>query len=265
VAGENGEMAVVARNLGVQYDLRLTPDRTLRRTAVELIRHGWNANHARFWALRDVNLDLSGGETIGVVGPNGSGKSTLLLLIAGILRPDSGFVRSFGQTPTLLTLQAGFESDLNGRQNIYLNAAYLGFSRAETAQRMPEIVEFSELGAFIDAPVRQYSAGMRVRLAFSIVVHTQPHILLLDEVLAVGDVAFQRKSQRKIMELMGQASAIIVVSHNVGFINETCTRAIWLDEGRVRMVGAPADVTDAYLREAQRRKDAVRVVETQGE
>jgi ABC-type polysaccharide/polyol phosphate transport system ATPase subunit len=241
---QDERFAITARDVGVQYDLRLTPDRTLRRTAGDIVRRR-NGADLKFWALRDVSFDVKRGEIVGVVGPNGSGKSTLLLTIAGILRPDRGVVYTAGGS-TLLTLGAGFEPDLTGRQNVLLNAAYLGFTRAKTRERMREIVAFAELGDFIDAPLRTYSTGMRARLAFSVAAHVEPEILLLDEVLGVGDAAFHRKSTAKLRELMKQARAIIVVTHNLSFVAEVCTSALWLEEGRVIEYGQGGSVAARY-------------------
>jgi ABC-type polysaccharide/polyol phosphate transport system ATPase subunit len=239
--------AITARDVGIQYDLRLTPDRTLRRTAGEILRRRTNGGTTKFWALRDVNFDVRPGEVLGVIGPNGSGKSTLLLTTAGILRPDRGIVYTTAGAPTLLTLGAGFEADLTGRQNIFLNAAYLGFSRRETRARVDAILEFAELGVFGDAPLRTYSAGMKARLGFSIAAHAEPEILLLDEILGVGDQAFHRKSRQKIKELMAAATAIVVVTHDVAFLREMSTRVLWLEGGRVRAFGGAEDVVSAYL------------------
>jgi teichoic acid transport system ATP-binding protein len=242
----HGTYAITARDVGVKYDLRLTPERTLRRTAAEFLRRGRDGGRSAFWALRNVSFDVRAGEIVGVIGRNGSGKTTLLLAIAGILRPDEGVIYTTTGAPTLLTLGAGFEGDLTGRQNILLNAAYLGFSREKTRQRMDEIVEFAELGEFIDAPLRTYSSGMRTRLAFAIAVHVEPQLLLLDEVLGVGDAAFNRKSTSKLKELIQRAGAIVVVTHNLTFIKKTCTTALWLHEGQIVAQGDPDVITARY-------------------
>jgi ABC-type polysaccharide/polyol phosphate transport system ATPase subunit len=245
---------ITAREIGVQYDLRLTPDRTLRRTVGDFARRPKGAD-TKFWALRDVGFDVAGGEIVGVIGPNGAGKSTLLLAIAGILRPQRGVIYT-ATGSTLLTLGAGFEPDLTGRQNILLNAAYLGFSRAKIREQMREIIEFTELGDFIDAPLRTYSTGMRTRLAFSVAVHVEPEIVLLDEVLGVGDAAFQKKSTAKIRRLMAQARAIMVVTHNLTFVREVCTSALWLEDGCVVEYGDSRLVAAHYESAANARAAA---------
>jgi ABC-type polysaccharide/polyol phosphate transport system ATPase subunit len=240
--------AVTARDVGVEYDVRLTPERTLRRSVAEAIRRAGDRRVKRFWALRDVSFDLEPGQILGVIGANGSGKSTLLLALAGILRPDRGVIYTTASAPTLLTLGAGFEPDLTGRQNILLNGSYLGLSRGQMRENLPEIVAFADIGDFIDAPVKTYSTGMRARLAFSIAVHVEPELLLLDEVLGVGDAAFHRKSSARLKQLMERAKAIVVVTHNIPFVRDECTAALWLHEGRVQSFGPPEVVSNEYYR-----------------
>lgn len=256
--GADADVAIAVEDLGIRFDLGLTRTRTFRRTVDHLLRR--RDERGQFWALRDVCFTVDAGQTLGVVGQNGSGKSTLLLAIAGILRPDAGVVETSGRSSTLLTLGAGFEPDLTGRQNIYLNGAYLGFSRARIEEHLDEIVEFSDLGELIDAPLRKYSSGMRARLGFSIAAYVEPEILLLDEVLGVGDAAFQRKSKAKLEELIEHARAIVVVSHSMGFVTETCDKALWLDRGRVAALGEPAEVVERYVSETERRGGPLRAV-----
>ena len=208
--------------------------RTLRRSLAAAVGARPGAEQGHFWALRDVDFSIAPGEILGVIGKNGAGKSTLLEVIADIISPDEGAVQVSGRRPTLLTIGAGFERELTGRENIRLNAAYLGFSRKEIDQMVEPIEEFSELGHFLDQPLKTYSTGMTARLGFSIAVHTDPDILLLDEVLSVGDADFQAKSQQRLSEMMNRARAIVVVSHAAGFIEDICTKALWLEKGRVR-------------------------------
>jgi ABC-type polysaccharide/polyol phosphate transport system ATPase subunit len=252
------EVAVAVTGVGIQYDLRLTHRRTLRRALGELL-HG-AAEEPTFWALREVTFAVQAGETVGVIGRNGSGKSTLLLALAGILRPDTGSVRTFGRTSTLLTLGAGFDPELTGRENIYLNGAFFGLRRGVIDAAFDDIVAFAELGPFIDVPLRKYSTGMRARLGFAIAAHVRPDILLLDEVLGVGDEAFQRKSQAKLAELMDAARAIVVVSHSTSFVRESCSRAVWLEEGRVAAWGPADAVVDRYLASMQKPPSVIRHV-----
>lgn len=195
-----------------------------------------------FWALRDVNLDIHSGETIGLVGANGSGKSTLLKVIGGILTPDSGNVMLRGRLAALLELGAGFHPDLTGRENVYLNAAILGLSEAETQRHFDEIVAFSGIEDFIDTQVKFYSSGMYVRLAFAVAVHVDPDILLVDEVLAVGDEPFQHKCMEKIHEFQDDGRTIILVSHSAAQVAEVCDRAVMLEHGRVVVDGSTDEV-----------------------
>lgn len=246
---EADHLAVVARDVSVRYDLRLTHRRTLRQAFADALGRTSAAadGPTTFWALKEVTFVADQGDVIGVIGRNGSGKSTLLLTIAGILRPDTGLIRTFGRPSTLLTIGAGFESDLTGRENIYLNAALLGFSRRWIERRVKRIISFSELDRFIDVPLRKYSTGMRARLGFSIAAFTEPDILLIDEVLGVGDETFKQKSRGKILELMGQAKAIIVVSHQMDFVRQTCNKALWLHEGQVAAWGDASEVVERYV------------------
>jgi len=252
--------AILASGAGVRYDLSLTSDRTLRRTIASKIRHPLRRQGSEFWALRDVSFVVQPGEIVGVIGRNGSGKSTLLLSVAGIIPPDVGSIITFGKTSTLLTLGAGFEPELTGRENIRLNGAYLGLSRNVIERHLDAIIKFSELGEFIDVPLKKYSTGMRARLGFSIAAQIEPEILLLDEVLGVGDAGFQEKSRNKLLELMGRSRAIMVVSHSMQFVQETCSRALWVEDGHVAAFGDPDVVVAAYSAAVSRPGRAVRVV-----
>lgn len=242
------DFAVAAQGLAIKYDMRLKRRRTMRQTIGQLLSGGRSATleAGEFWALDGVSFSLPRGEVLAVVGGNGSGKSTLLQTIAGVLQPDRGAISTFGSSATLLTLGAGFERELSGRDNIFLNAAYLGFSRSEIEAREEEIVEFAEIGKFIDAPVTTYSKGMTTRLGFAIATHLEPEILLLDEVLGVGDANFKLKSVAKMEELMGRAQAIVLVSHSAGFVLEMATKVLWLERGKVRGFGDPQEMMDAY-------------------
>jgi len=231
------EVAIAAHGLGVRYDLRQTKGRTLRRSLAAAMGARPGDEQRFFWALRDVDFVLGVGEILGVIGKNGAGKSTLLEVIANIISPDEGAVQVSGRRPTLLTIGAGFERELTGRENIRLNAAYLGFSRKEIDRLVGPIEEFSELGQFLDQPLKTYSTGMHARLGFSIAVHTDPDILLLDEVLSVGDADFQEKSRQRLAEMMSRARAIVVVSHSAGFLEEICSKVLWLEKGLVRGFG----------------------------
>lgn len=199
-----------------------------------------------FVALEHVSFHVRKGETLGLIGHNGAGKSTILKIISGILKPTEGSVRCFGSVVPMLELGSGFDPDLTGRENIYLNGAILGYSENFLREKYYEIVEFSELGAFIDSPIRNYSSGMLARLAFSVASLVEPEILIVDEILAVGDMNFQEKSKARMMELMGGGTTVLFVSHSLKQIEEMCSRVIWLEHGRIRMDGPCAEVCDAY-------------------
>ena len=202
-----------------------------------------HAEAEEFWAVRDLSLDIDRGETVGLIGANGSGKSTTLKLLAGILQPTTGSVTVNGRIASLLELGAGFNGELSGRDNIYLNASLLGLSRKEVDRHFDAIVEFSELAPFIDNQVKNYSSGMYVRLGFAVAVHIDPDILLVDEVLAVGDEAFQQKCLAKIEEFQSEGRTILLVSHSLDLVEKVCTRSIVMDHGRVRFAGDPAFAT----------------------
>jgi ABC-type polysaccharide/polyol phosphate transport system ATPase subunit len=201
-----------------------------------------NQDRKEFWALKDVTFRLVHGESLGVIGPNGAGKSTLLQVLAGIIAPSRGVVDVHGHISTLLTLGAGFDPELSGLENIRLAGAFMGLDHREVELRMPGIVEFADLGDFIDAPLRTYSSGMRARLGFSIATAIDPDILLLDEVLGTGDQAFREKSRGRVMELVTAAKAIVLVTHDMSWVTEFCNRAMLLERGRIVAEGDPAEV-----------------------
>lgn len=199
-----------------------------------------------FWALKDINLDIMPGETVGIMGPNGSGKSTLLKLIAGVSRPNKGQIKTQGRVAPLIELAAGFHPELSGRENVFLNGIILGMSRKEVSAKFTEIVDFAELWDFIDSPVKHYSSGMYVRLAFSVAIHTDPDILLLDEILAVGDEKFQAKCFAKLRQIQTAGKTIIYVSHDSRSVIDFCTRAVYIDHSQLIKSGTPKDVAKYY-------------------
>lgn len=201
--------------------------------------------------LKNINLDIKKGETVALIGTNGSGKSTLLKLMTKILYPNKGTLETHGKLTSLLELGAGFHPDFTGRENIYFNAAIFGLTRQEIDKRINEIIEFSELGDFIDNPVRTYSSGMYMRLAFSIAINVDAEILLIDEILAVGDQHFQDKCFAKLKEMKESEKTIVIVTHSLGQVRELCDRAIWIYNGEVRMDGTPNEVVDEYLKVCQ--------------
>jgi ABC-type polysaccharide/polyol phosphate transport system ATPase subunit len=253
VPAPEGEFALRATDLGVRYNLNLTKKTKLHTTFARLLdprrRQG-----GHFWALRHVDLTVRRGEAVGVVGPNGSGKSTLLLALAGIIQPSEGVVEANGHVSTLLSLQAGFDSDLSGRENIALAGALMGIDHKVMEEITPGIISFANIGAFIDAPMKTYSSGMRARVGFSIATAVDPDILLLDEVLQTGDNSFKKKSRRRIAEVLQTAKAVVMVTHDMSWITAFCTRAILLDRGQIVREGDPEEIADIHEENAVRRK-----------
>src|SRR5579884_3598209 len=203
-----------------------------------------------FWALRDVSFEIKSGEVVGIIGRNGAGKSTLLKILSRITKPTEGQARIGGRSASLLEVGTGFHPELTGRENIFLNGAILGMTRAEINARFDEIVSFADVEKFLDTPVKHYSSGMYVRLAFAVAAHLNPEILIIDEVLAVGDAGFQRKCLGKMRDAARIGRTVLFVSHNMGAIRSLCTEAIWLDRGRITDRGTPSQIIDSYLRES---------------
>ena len=221
--------------------------RTINPVSAKSLGRGAGKRSSRFEALRGVSFQVEEGEILGGVGRNGSGKSTLLRTIAGIFSPDSGSIETFGRSVSLLAIGVGFQPRLTGRDNIILSGLLLGFGEEEIRARMEEIIDFSELGPFIDRPVKTYSSGMYSKLAFAITVTLETDIILIDEVLSVGDARFNKKSFARMKELIGGADrTVLMVSHAAGTIRQLCSRVLWLDQGRVRMVGETEEVLRAY-------------------
>ncbi|MBP7963925.1 MAG: ABC transporter ATP-binding protein [Caldilineaceae bacterium] len=215
-----------------------------------------------FWALRDISFTVNPGDSLGIIGPNGSGKSTLLKLLVGILEPTEGTVKIRGRISSLLELGAGFHTDLTGRDNVFLNGSIYGLSQQQIRDRMESIIDFSGIGPFIDMPVKHYSSGMYVRLGFAVAIHTEPDLLLVDEVLAVGDAAFQHKCMDAIQRFRTAGGTMILVSHDLGTIQTQCDRAIWLDRGKVGADGHPTDVVMAYLNKVAEKEEAEADIDT---
>ena len=217
-------------------------------TLKERIVRGWKNKTEVRTVLKDINLEIKKGETVALIGVNGSGKSTLLKLMTKIIYPNKGTLKTYGKLTSLLELGAGFHPDFTGRENIYFNAAIFGLTRQEIDARLQSIIDFSELGDFIDSPVRTYSSGMYMRLAFSVAINVDAEILLIDEILAVGDQHFQEKCFAKLEELAKSNMTIVIVSHSLDSISKLCNRAIWINNGEVAMDGKCKDVIEEYLR-----------------
>ena len=244
---------VSARSVGKKYALGGASLGTLslRDRITDLVRSIGKKREPRpdFWALRGVTFDLHDSEVIGVIGRNGAGKSTLLKIISHITEPTEGEVHLFGRVSSLLEVGVGFHPELSGRENVFLNGAILGMSRAEIARKFDEIVAFAEVEPFIDTPVKRYSSGMYVRLAFAVAAHLEPDVLIVDEVLAVGDIAFQRKCLGKMEDIRRTGRAVLVVSHNMSLISQLCENVVWIDRGRIVRSGPTREVVAAYMAE----------------
>src|SRR5437762_4771992 len=233
----SGSLAISVNDVGKRFRRYRERPTSIKERIIK-----WRIHAEEFWALRDVSVDIPEGRTLGLLGPNGAGKTTLLKIVAGILRPSEGQVITRGRIASLLALGAGFHAELTGRENVYLNASILGLSRQEIDRLFDDIVAFAELEDFIDTQVKFYSSGMYVRLGFAVAVHVDPSILLVDEVLAVGDIAFQRKCLDKVAQFQRDGRTIVFVTHAPDQVVRTCDRAIILNKGRIVNEGSPHDV-----------------------
>ena len=240
----NKENAIEVRNMYKDFKLIYDKPYTLKERLVF-----WNKTKRGVHnVLKNINLDIKKGETVALIGTNGSGKSTLLKLMTKILYPNKGTVETNGKLTSLLELGAGFHQDFTGRENIYFNASIFGLTRKQIEGRVNEIIEFSELGSFIDNPVRTYSSGMYMRLAFSVAINVDADILLVDEILAVGDAKKKKKCFNKLRELRDSDKTIVIVSHSLGPIRDLCSRGVWIYDGEVRMDGEINEVVDEYIK-----------------
>ena len=238
-----------ADGLGMQFNLGVEKGFSIKQGFVDLFdpkKRAEKNRRADFWALRDVSFSVSRGEVVGLVGANGAGKSTLLKLVAGVLKPTEGSLLVRGSICPMIELGAGIDMELTARENIYLNAAVMGYSERFIHSKFDEIVAFSELDAFLDVPVRNFSSGMVARLAFSVATVVEPEILIVDEILSVGDLAFQAKSEEKMLQMIGGGTTVLYVSHSTASIRALCSRVIWLDHGRVLAIGSADEICSRY-------------------
>jgi ABC-type polysaccharide/polyol phosphate transport system ATPase subunit len=245
-------VAICVEGVSKQYRIYRQPADRLK----EMISRGRWKTHREFWALRDISFEVEQGTTFGIVGPNGCGKSTLLQIIAGTLEPTHGSVRHTGRIAALLELGAGFNPEFTGVENVFMSASLMGFSRVETEAMLPEIERFAEIGDFIYQPVKTYSSGMYVRLAFATAISALPQILIIDEALAVGDTVFQHRCMRRLREMQESGMTILFVSHDPGAIRALCSRAVLLHAGRLEAIGKPTDVLNRYQKLIMAREDA---------
>ena len=241
---ENNKIMLDIQNVSMRFMMANDKVTSIKEMMTQMLKG--KIHLKEFWALKNVSFQVKKGEVVGIIGRNGAGKSTILKIISGIMKPTGGNVVRNGNIVPMLELGSGFDMDLTGRENIFLNGAILGYSKAFLTEKYEEILNFSELGEFIDMPIRNYSSGMLMRLAFSIATVVNPEILIVDEILAVGDENFQRKSRARMMELMSGGTTVLFVSHDLSQIREMCNRVVWLDNGTTKMVGDTKDVCDAY-------------------
>lgn len=234
-------------DVSVKYRLIKERPKTFQEYVISYLK-GKRYEAETLWALRNISLEIRKGESLGIIGHNGAGKSTLLKVIAGVIKPIEGRVNVQGKIAPLIELGAGFDHELTGKENVFLNASILGFSREEIERKFDSIVEFSEIRDFINTPLKNYSSGMVARLGFSIATEVDPEILIIDEVLAVGDAHFKRKSKERILEFRKRGVTIIFVSHSMEDVKTLCNKVLWLDHGIIKMIGKPEVVTAEYMR-----------------
>lgn len=234
-------------NVSMKFDLGIEKVFSMKQAFIEFC-SGKKKKKEYFWALKDISFHINKGEVIGIIGSNGAGKSTLLKVVSGVMKPTKGKVEVNGNISPMIELGAGFDPELTARENIYLNGAILGYSKEFLDEKFDEIVEFSELKDFLEVPVKNFSSGMTAKLAFSIATIVDPEILIVDEILSVGDIKFQEKSKNKMMSMINGGTTVLYVSHSLQAIKDICTKAIWIEHGEIQMIGETEKVCDAYYK-----------------
>lgn len=235
------------KNVSMKFNLGIEKDFSIKQAFINFFSgKKKKKKNDYFWALKDVNFHINKGEVVGLVGSNGAGKSTLLKVVSGVMKPTKGEVIVNGNISPMIELGAGFDAELTARENIYLNGAVLGYSKKFIDEKFDEIVEFSELQDFLEVPVKNFSSGMTAKLAFSIATVVNPEILIVDEILSVGDMRFQEKSKKKMMSMINGGTTVLYVSHSIKSIKDICTKAVWIEHGEVQMIGDVNKVCDAY-------------------
>lgn len=238
------------KNVSMKFNLGVEKNFSLKQLFVDILdprKRKKKGKKSEFWALKNLDFEIKTGEVVGFVGSNGAGKSTLLKVVAGVMKPTKGQVKAYGNICPMIELGAGFDPDLTARENIYLNGAVMGYSKELLDSKFQEIVDFSELHDFLDVPVKNFSSGMVARLAFSVATIVDPEILIVDEILSVGDIAFQQKSENKMKSMIGGGTTVLYVSHSIEAIKNLCNRVIWIEHGEVQMIGGK-EVCDEYLK-----------------
>lgn len=237
------------KNVSMRFNLGIEKDFSIKQAFINIFSGKKKKKAEEFWALKDVDFHVGKGEVVGLIGSNGAGKSTLLKVVSGVMKPTTGKVIVNGVISPMIELGAGFDGNLTARENIYLNGAILGYSKKFLDSKFDEIVEFSELKDFLDVPVKNFSSGMTAKLAFSIATIVNPEILIVDEILSVGDIKFQEKSKKKMMEMIKGGTTVLYVSHSLQSIKELCTKVVWLEHGKVIKIGDTNKICDEYYKE----------------
>ncbi len=239
---------IILKNVSMKFNLGVEKDNSLKMIFINLFTPRKKKKKDYFWALKDIDFRINKGDVVGIIGANGAGKSTLLKVVSGVYKPTTGTVEVNGKISPMIELGAGFDGELTARENIYLNGAILGYSKEFLEQKFDEIVEFSELKDFLDVPVKNFSSGMVAKLAFSISTIVDPEVLIVDEILSVGDIKFQEKSKNKMMSMIEGGTTVLYVSHSIDSIKELCSKVIWLDHGKIVKMGDTKEICDEYYK-----------------
>lgn len=239
---------IILKNVSMKFNLGVEKDNSLKMIFINLFTPKKKKKKDYFWALKDIDFRINKGDVVGIIGANGAGKSTLLKVVSGVYKPTTGTVEVNGKISPMIELGAGFDGELTARENIYLNGAILGYSKEFLEEKFDEIVEFSELKDFLDVPVKNFSSGMVAKLAFSISTIVDPEVLIVDEILSVGDIKFQEKSKNKMMSMIEGGTTVLYVSHSIDSIKELCSKVIWLDHGKIVKMGDAKEICDEYYK-----------------
>ncbi|MBD9106520.1 ABC transporter ATP-binding protein [bacterium] len=239
---------IILKNVSMKFNLGVEKDNSLKMIFINLFTPRKKKKKDYFWALKDIDFRINKGDVVGIIGANGAGKSTLLKVVSGVYKPTTGTVEVNGKISPMIELGAGFDPELTARENIYLNGAILGYSKEFLEQKFDDIVEFSELKDFLDVPIKNFSSGMVAKLAFSISTIVDPEVLIVDEILSVGDIKFQEKSKNKMMSMIEGGTTVLYVSHSIDSIKELCSKVIWLDHGKIVKMGDTKEICDEYYK-----------------
>lgn len=239
---------IILKNVSMKFNLGVEKDNSLKMIFINLFTPRKKKKKDYFWALKDIDFRINKGDVVGIIGANGAGKSTLLKVVSGVYKPTTGTVEANGKISPMIELGAGFDAELTARENIYLNGAILGYSKEFLEEKFEEIVEFSELREFLDVPIKNFSSGMVAKLAFSISTIVDPEVLIVDEILSVGDIKFQEKSKNKMMSMIEGGTTVLYVSHSIDSIKELCSKVIWLDHGKIVKMGDTKEICDEYYK-----------------